>query len=46
MNEKDIELYNTIRYGVMGRMMNIPGYLGRSITVSAYKVSQKIVGFN
>lgn len=46
MNEKDIELYNTIRYGVMGRLMNIPGHLGRSITVSAYKVSQKIVGFN
>ncbi|WNS40821.1 glycosyltransferase family A protein [Paenibacillus sp. MMS20-IR301] len=46
IKEKDMELYNTIRYGVMGRLMNIPGYLGRSITVSAYKVSRKIVGFN
>ncbi|AIQ45789.1 glycosyl transferase [Paenibacillus sp. FSL R7-0273] len=46
IKDKDLELYNTIRYGVMGRLMNIPGYLGRSITVSAYKVSQKIVGFN
>ncbi|AIQ51430.1 glycosyltransferase family 2 protein [Paenibacillus sp. FSL R7-0331] len=46
IKEKDMELYNTIRYGVMGRLMNIPGHLGRSITVSAYKVSQKIVGFN
>ncbi|AIQ70298.1 glycosyltransferase family 2 protein [Paenibacillus graminis] len=46
IKDKDIQLYNSIRYGVMGRLMNIPGYLGRSITVSAYKVSQKIVGFN
>ncbi|SDF16876.1 Glycosyltransferase involved in cell wall bisynthesis [Fontibacillus panacisegetis] len=46
LKEKDIQLYNTIRYGVMGRLMNIPGRLGRSISISAYKLSQKIVGFN
>ncbi|MNC55403.1 hypothetical protein D3C75_1049300 [compost metagenome] len=46
IKDSDTQLYNSIRYGVMGRLMNIPGYLGRSITVSAYKVSQKIVGFN
>lgn len=46
MKEKDIQLYKIIRYGAMGRLMNIPGYLGRSITVSVYKLSQKIVGFN
>ncbi|WP_145149867.1 glycosyltransferase family A protein [Paenibacillus xylanexedens] len=46
MKDKDIELYNSIRYGAMGRLMNMPGHLGRTMSVAAYKLSQMIVGFN
>jgi hypothetical protein len=30
----------------MGNAMNLPGRGGRKISVAAYKLSQKIVGFN
>lgn len=43
---KDIELYRDLRYGIMGGLINLPGRLGRSITVGAYKISQRLVGFN
>jgi hypothetical protein len=43
---KDEELYHKIRYGWMGYLTNLPGRLGRMISVGAYKVSQKLVGFN
>lgn len=46
IKEKDSELYHDIRYGMMGHLMNLPGRLGRSISVGAYKISQKLVGFN
>ncbi|GFZ32359.1 glycosyl transferase [Clostridium zeae] len=46
IKETDIELYNNLRYGFMGGIMNLPGKLGRSIAVGAYKISQRIVGFN
>lgn len=43
---KDIELYRDLRYGIMGGLINLPGRMGRSITVGAYKISQRLVGFN
>lgn len=46
MKEKDLELYHDIRFGIMGHLMNLPGRIGRSISVGAYKISQKFVGFN
>ncbi|MCU9614373.1 glycosyltransferase family 2 protein [Caldibacillus lycopersici] len=46
IKEKDVELYHDIRYGIMGQLMNLPGRPGRSISVGAYKISQKLVGFN
>ncbi|MDF1509430.1 glycosyltransferase family 2 protein [Robertmurraya sp. DFI.2.37] len=46
IKEKDSELYHDIRYGMMGHLMNLPGRFGRSISVGAYKISQKLVGFN
>lgn len=42
----DLQLYHKLRYGFMGQVMNLPGYVGRSISVGAYKISKKIVGFN
>lgn len=46
IKDKDLELYNNLRYGIMGRVINLPGRLGRKISVGAYKISQRIVGFN
>ncbi len=42
IKEKDIRL----RTGIMGSTMNLPGRSGRRISVAAYKLSQKVVGFN
>ncbi|WP_238937904.1 hypothetical protein AWH56_021500 [Anaerobacillus isosaccharinicus] len=46
IKDQDEELYHKIRYGWMGYLTNLPGRFGRSISVGAYKVSQKLVGFN
>jgi glycosyltransferase involved in cell wall biosynthesis len=46
IKEKDLELYHDLRYGIMGQLMNLPGRAGRSISVGAYKISQRLVGFN
>lgn len=46
IKEKDRSVYRSLRYGIMGRILNLPGGPGRRICVSAYKISQRIVGFN
>lgn len=46
IKDKDLKLYHNIRYGTMGRILNLPGRVGRSISIGVYKISQKIVGFN
>ncbi|MBU7591190.1 glycosyltransferase family 2 protein [Metabacillus halosaccharovorans] len=46
IKDKDPVLYNDLRYGILGHTINLPGRVGRSISVSAYKISQKLVGFN
>ena len=43
---KDLQLYNNLRFGIMGRIINLPGRVGRSISVGVYKISQKVIGFN
>ena len=35
-----------LRNGIMGQTMNLPGRSGRKISVAAYRLSQKVVGFN
>lgn len=42
----DIRLFHKLRNGIMGRTMNLPGRGGRKISIAAYRISQKIVGFN
>lgn len=39
-------LYPALRHGIMGRVMNLPGEKGRSVSVGAYHLAQKVVGFN
>lgn len=46
IKDKDLELYHDIRYGIMGQILNLPGRVGRSISLGVYKISQKVVGFN
>lgn len=46
IKEKDVRLYHKLRRGIMGNAMNLPGKSGRKISIAAYKISQKVVGFN
>lgn len=46
IRENNFELYHHLRYGLMGNLINLPGRFGRHISVGAYKIAQKIVGFN
>ncbi len=44
--QQDIRLFHRLRSGIMGNTMNLPGRSGRKISIAAYKISQKVVGFN
>ncbi|MDD6215662.1 MAG: glycosyltransferase family A protein [Roseburia sp.] len=46
IKKKDLRLFHHLRAGIMGNTMNLPGKGGRKISVAAYKLSQKVVGFN
>lgn len=46
LKEYDLRLFWHLRNGIMGQAMNLPGRGGRKISVAAYKISQKVVGFN
>ena len=46
IKEKDLRLFHHLRRGILGQTMNLTGRGGRKISVAAYKLSQKIVGFN
>lgn len=46
IKEKDARLFRRLRSGIMGNTMNLPGKGGRKISIAAYKISQKVVGFN
>lgn len=46
IKEKDIIIFQQLRNGIMGQTMNPPGKGGRKISVAAYRLSQKVVGFN
>ena len=44
--EKDMILFMKIRYGLLGRAMNLPGRSGRKLSVAGYKLAHWFVGFN
>lgn len=46
LKNRDKVLYHYLRRGVCGIGMNLPGKGGRRISVDAYKICQKIYGFN
>lgn len=46
IKERDIRIFHKLRRGIMGQTMNLPGRGGRRISIAAYQLSQKLVGFN
>lgn len=46
LKQKDKKLYYKLRFGVLGRSMNLPGKSGRKMSVMGYKIAQKFIGFN
>ena len=46
IREADLRLFHRLRNGIMGNTMNLPGRGGRRISIAAYKIAQKVVGFN
>ena len=46
LREKDEKLYRRLRSTLVGRVLNLPGVLGRKVSLAGYKFAQKLVGFN
>lgn len=46
LKNKDSRLYFSIRHGLLGSQMNLPGRAGRKISVAEYKIAQRFFGFN
>ncbi len=44
--DKDPRTYHHLRWGALGHAMNLPGRFGRYLSVKAYKISQRFMGFN
>lgn len=43
---RDKQIYRKLRHAIMGTVMNLPGKVGRFISVTGYRVCQKIFNFN
>ena len=46
LRRTDPAVYRRLRWGAMGIVMNLPGPVGRAIATGAYRISQKLFGFN
>ncbi|MCD8038237.1 MAG: glycosyltransferase [Lachnospiraceae bacterium] len=46
IKEKDIWVWKHLRFGILGSAMNLPGKVGRRITVDGYKICRRIFHFN
>ena len=46
IKDKDPRTYHHLRWGALGHAMNLPGRFGRYLSVKAYKISQRFMGFN
>ena len=46
IREKDKWLWLRLRTGILGNAMNLPGKIGRKITIDGYKICQRIFHFN
>ena len=46
LKKKDRKTYYELKWGILGRTMNLPGKSGRKISEAAYKIANRFVGFN
>lgn len=46
IKSSDKALYNWMRRGILGNVMNLPGKSGRKVSINAYRIAQKIFKFN
>lgn len=46
IKNKDTNLYKTLRYSLLGVMINLPTSAGRKISEFGYKLANKVYGFN
>ena len=46
LKKRDAGLYYKLYFGIFGRAMNLPGKGGRKVSVIAYKLANKVMGFN
>ncbi len=46
LKKKDAGLFYKLYFGIFGRAMNLPGKGGRKVSVFAYKLANKVMGFN
>ena len=46
LKETNPLLYKRVRTSILGRTMNLPGKLGRKLSVIGYGITQKFFGFN
>ena len=46
IEKENPRLYQELRHRLLGRLMHLPGKMGRGITVGGYKIARKIFGFN
>lgn len=46
LQDQDAVVYRKLRRGLFGRMLHLPGRAGRAVPVAAYRLTQKIFGFN
>lgn len=46
LKKKDAGLFYKLYFGIFGRAMHLPGKGGRKVSVFAYKLANKVMGFN
>lgn len=46
LRAQDAELYRKVRWSVLGQISNLPGPAGRRVSVLAYRVAQRAIGFS
>lgn len=46
IKQHDRRLYFKLRSGILGSLVNLPGELGRKISLAAYRLMQEKIGFN
>lgn len=46
IREHNPSIYHELRHRLLGRLIHLPGVVGRNVTLLGYRVTQKIWGFN